>query len=57
MKLLSSVLTAEAPPFAVAAGVGLTFGYESGFVKGVILFAFVFLVLQPFVLFRILKRK
>ena len=57
MKLLSSVLTAEAPPFAVAAGVGLTFGYESGFVKGVILFAFVFLVLQPFVLFRLFKRK
>ena len=54
---LKKLLMAELPSLVVAAGLGAIFWINLGFYKAALLFGFVFLVMQPFVLVPFFRRK
>lgn len=56
MKKLKLLLGKELPPFVVAVGLGVIFGYGAGLHKGALLAAVVFLILQPFVLLPLFRK-
>lgn len=56
MASLKRLILAEVSPIVVSVALGSIFGYWVGLLKGFLLFVFVLLVLQPFVLLPLLRR-